>query len=119
RFRLTVDGQEVPIQYFSEIRGGDAVAPATSSGKEGWLAVPGVVPGQPVATSYLVFIDDYFAMTRDRDLALERLREELPALGPEDRMAIVAYDGDRVTMLSSWSQSSDELDTVLQRATSR
>ncbi len=119
RFRLTIDGREVPIEYFAEIRGGDAVAPATSGQKEGWLAVPGVVPGQPIATSYLVFIDEYFAMTRDRDLALERLRAELPALGPEDRMAIVAYDGDRVTMLSSWSQSPGELDDVLRNATTR
>jgi VWFA-related protein len=118
-FRLEVDGQQVPIEYFAEIRGGDAIAPATPGEKNGWLAVPGVVPGQPIATSYLVFIDEYFAMTRDRDLALERLRTELPALGPEDRMAIVAYDGDRVTMLSSWSQSPDELDSVLRGAATR
>ena len=78
-----------------------------------------MVPGQPVGTSYLVFIDDYFSLRLDRDRALERLRSELPALGPEDRMAIVAYDGDRVEMLSSWSRSSRELDSVLQRATSR
>jgi VWFA-related protein len=118
-FKLTVDGREVPIQYFSEIRGGDAVAPASPGAETGWLGVPGVVPGQPVGTSYLVFIDDYFSLRLDRDRALERLRSELPALGPEDRMAIVAYDGDRVEMLSSWSRSSRELDSVLQRASSR
>ena len=118
-FKLTVDGREVPIQYFSEIRGGDAVAPASPGAEKGWLGVPGVVPGQPVGTSYLVFVDDYFSLRLDRDRALERLRSELPALGPEDRMAIVAYDGDRVEMLSSWSRSSRELDSVLQRATSR
>jgi VWFA-related protein len=118
-FKLVVDGHPVPIRYFSEIRGGDAIAPATSGTLADWSAVPGVVPGQPVGTSYLVFIDDYFSLRLDRDRALERLRDEIPALGPEDRMAIVAYDGDRVDMLSSWSQSTDELESVLQKATSR
>ena len=103
-FTLTVDGRPVPIRYFTEIRGGDAIEPATSGSRSGWSAVPGVVPGQPVGTSYLVFLDDYFSLRADRDHAIERLRAELPALGPEDRMAIVAYDGDRVEMLSSWSQ---------------
>jgi VWFA-related protein len=118
-FTLTVDGRPVPIRYFSEIRGGDAIAPAAAGARADWSAVPGVVPGQPVGTSYLVFLDDYFSLRLDRDRALERLREELPALGPEDRMAIVAYDGDRVDLLSSWSQSTQELDSVLQKATSR
>jgi VWFA-related protein len=118
-FTLTVDGRSVPIRYFNEIRGGDAIEPAASGSQSGWSAVPGVVPGMPVGTSYLLFIDDYFSLRADRDHALERLRSELPALGPEDRMAVVAYDGDRVQMLSSWSQSIDDLENVLRRAESR
>jgi VWFA-related protein len=118
-FRLTVDGEEVPVQYFAEIRGGEGVSTSASSGRP---CTPGPTcgwHGGPIETSYLVFIDEYFTTQRDRDLALERLRSELPALGPEDRMAIVAYDGDRVDMLLSWSRSGDELDTVLRDAERR
>ena len=116
-FVLKVDGKPVPIGYFSEVRGGDAIEAGP-----GEVIVPGmpqVAPGTPVGTSYLLFIDDYFSLRADRDHALERLRAELPALGPEDRMAVVAYDGDRVQMLSSWSRSTDELEDVLRRAESR
>ena len=117
-FRLVVDGNEVPIEYFSEVRGGQALAtPAAGAG--GPKAVTAVEPGQAVGTSYLVFIDEFFAIGRDRDLVLEKLREELPALGPEDRMAVVAYDGSRLEMLSTWSQSSHQLERVLQLAKGR
>jgi hypothetical protein len=30
-FRLSVDGQALPIRYFTEVRGGDAVAPETAA----------------------------------------------------------------------------------------
>lgn len=116
-FRLLVDGQEVPIAYFSEIRGGDVVQGA--SGESGLANVPALVPGEPVGTSYLVFVDDYFSIPDDRNLVLESLRHELPLLGPQDRLAVVAFDGRRVQMLSSWEQSADRLDAVLREAEQR
>ena len=102
-FALKVDGAEVPIQYFTEVRGGDAIegppdAPVMVPG------VPQLAPGTPVGTSYLVFIDDFYPLARDRDLVIEKLSADLGRLRPEDRMAVVAYDGLQLEMLSSWSQ---------------
>src|SRR5690349_14495023 len=51
-FRLKVDGKEVPIEYFSEVRGGDAIAPGPSEGPP-VAGLPSLAPGSPVGTSYL------------------------------------------------------------------
>jgi VWFA-related protein len=116
-FLLTVDGKEIPIEFFTEVRGGGAV-----EGPSEGAAIPGVpqlAPGTPVGTSYLVFIDDFFAIERDRNHVLEKLIAELPQLRPEDRMAVVAFDGRQIDMLSTWSRSTAELERVLKKATSR
>ncbi|KAB2960342.1 MAG: VWA domain-containing protein [Thermoanaerobaculia bacterium] len=116
-FVLTVDGEEVSIDYFTEVRGGTAVE---LSAQAGMIAgVPDLVPGTPVGTSYLLFVDDYFSVERDRDQVLRGVREQLGQLGPADRMAIVAYDGAKLEMLSSWSQSAPELERALRKATDR
>ena len=114
-FKLTVDGNQVPIEYFSEIQGGLVV----DSGPAAGGGLPSLVPGQPVSTSYLVFVDDFFPIERDRNRVIQSLISELPLLNPEDRMAIVAYDGKRLSMLTSWSQSSAALDKALKAATLR
>ena len=113
-FVLTVDGQEVPIEYFTEVLGGTAVMPEATSG-----TVPALAPGVPVGTSYLVFIDEFFSRPDDRDRLLTRLIEQLPNLGTEDRMAIVAFDGRQVDMLSTWSNSVPALTRVLDHARDR
>jgi VWFA-related protein len=107
-FRLKVDGKEVPVEYFTEVRGGSAVAPAAESG-----AAPGgppsVEPGGRVGTSYLVFIDNYFATEFRRNEVLRTLKEQLSLLRPEDRMAILAWDGGKVAIVSNWSNSQTDL----------
>lgn len=116
-FSLKVDGEEAPIQYFTEVRGGDAI-----EGPSEGPAIPGVpqlAPGTPVGTSYLIFIDDFYPLQRDRDKVLEKISADLGRLRPEDRMAVVAYDGRRLEMLSSWSQSSAELERVFRKAMTR
>lgn len=116
-FSLKVDGKDQAIQYFTEVRGGDAI-----EGPSEEPAIPGVpqlAPGTPVGTSYLVFIDDFFPLQRDRDKVIERISADLPRLGPEDRMAVVAYDGRKLEMLSSWSQSVPELERVFRKAMTR
>jgi VWFA-related protein len=114
-FRLKVDGKEVPIDYFSEIVGGEVVTREGASVK----GVPSLLPGQPVGTSYLVFIDDFFTIARDRDRVLERLEQQAAALQPEDRMAVVAFDGQELTMLSSWTNSERVLQDALRKARAR
>jgi VWFA-related protein len=120
-FRLRVDGKEAPIQYFTEVRGGQAVA-AEEAGSGQSAAVqglPALAPGSPVGTSYLVFIDDYFSIPTRRDEVLRSLMDSLGRLGPEDRMAVVAFDGSKIEMLSNWSDSERALTRGFQQALGR
>jgi VWFA-related protein len=113
-FVLKVDGKPIKIEYFSEVRGGQAIALEAGAG-ETVQGLPDLAPGAPVGTSYLVFIDDYFSITPDRNLVLRSLKEDLAHLGPEDRMALVTYDGRHVEMLSSWSSSQRDLGRAIDR----
>ncbi len=125
-FRLRVDGKEVPIEYFSEVRDGEAQATPAASAEPARPAQPdpSAAPVQEVAagrvgTWYLVFIDDYFSIGLQRDAVLRGLKADLGRLGPEDRMAIVAYDGGRLAMLSNWSGSQAELARAFDQAMAR
>ena len=115
-FTLTVDGREVPIEYFTEVLGGTAIVPEAETAG---ATVPALAPGEDVGTSYLVFIDEYFSRPNDRDRILDRMIDQLPNLQPEDRMAVVAYDGKKIDMLSTWSQSVEALTRVLEKARDR
>jgi VWFA-related protein len=121
-FRLRVDGKEVPIEYFNEINDGQALAPPAEAGTtakpEAVPTVQGVAEGA-VGTYYLVFIDDYFAVASKRDSVLKSIKGDLSRLGPNDRMAIVAYDGGRLAMLSSWSGSPADLAKAFDKAMER
>jgi VWFA-related protein len=117
-FKLTVDGQPVPIDYFTEVRGGDAVIAA--AGETAPVpGLPALAPGERVGTSYLVFIDDFYSINRDRNQVIEALRDQLSMLGRDDRMAVVAFDGRQLEMLSTWSQSTRQLDRALRDAEAR
>ncbi|MEE8525470.1 MAG: VWA domain-containing protein [Thermoanaerobaculia bacterium] len=115
-FLLLVDSQEVPIEYFTEVSGGRAV---TRQDDSSTVAVPAVADDGTVGTSMLVFVDDSFSVKRDRDRAIDRLVEQLPVLGEADRMAVVAFEGDKLEMLSSWTGSIAELRRVLESAKER
>ncbi|HEY0781410.1 MAG TPA: VWA domain-containing protein, partial [Thermoanaerobaculia bacterium] len=107
-----------PIEFFTEVRGGTAVAPAAEVAAVQRL--PSLFPGNPVGTSYLLFIDDFFSLRGRRDEVLRAVKADLARLGPEDRMAVVRYDGRRLDSLSSWSRDAGELarslDGALQRS---
>ncbi|MEA2559093.1 MAG: hypothetical protein QOH06_597 [Acidobacteriota bacterium] len=120
-FRLRVDGKDVPVEYFTEVRGGQAIAAGEAgSGQSAAVqGLPALAPGSPVGTSYLVFIDDYFGVGARRNEVLRELMEDLGRLGPEDRMAIVAFDGKKVDMLSNWSGIERELHRAFQEAMTR
>ncbi len=114
-FELLVDGQPTPITYFTEIEDGLA-----RDGTAGDLAgVPSLDANAPVATNFLIFIDDLFSIRRDRNRVLERLEEDLRALGPADRVAAVAYDGKSAETLTTWTNSSSRLKEALDRARGR
>ena len=116
-FRLLVDGQEATIDYFTEVRGGEAVAAAGGEGIP--KGVPALAAGTTVGTSYLVFVDDFFATKHDRDLVLRSLATQSSALGPNDRMAVVSYDGKRLEMLSTWTSTVPTLERAFRAAMDR
>ena len=115
-FELSVDKEPVAIEYFTEVSGGTAVASNDAGESE---ALPALAPGEPVGTSYLVFIDDFFTLARDRDRVLDALAEQLPNLQSQDRMAVVAYDGRRVDMLTNWTDNIPLLTRELRKAKDR
>jgi VWFA-related protein len=118
-FALKVDGKTVPIEYFSEVRGGQAIAPGAAAAGETLPGLPSLAPGTAVGTSYLVFIDDYFSIQPRRNEVLRSLKEQLTRLRPEDRMAVVAYSGRSLDMLSTWSNSERVLSRAFDEALSR
>lgn len=119
-FRLRVDGKEVPVEYFTEVKEGRSVAPAeTDPAKPETGGLPGVGPAGAVPTWYLVFVDNYFSIPPKRDEVLRALKADLGRLGPEDRMAIVAWDGGRLSMLSNWSSSRSTLERAFDEAITR
>jgi VWFA-related protein len=118
-FRLRVDGREVPIAYFSEVRiGGAVAAPAGEEPAPAREAPAAVAPG-PVATHYLVFVDDYFTVGAHRNRVLARLAEQVTQLGPADRMALAAFDGRRLEVLSPFTGSGEELARRFEEAAQR
>lgn len=118
-FRLIVDGKPMAVEYFTEVREGEAQSQEPAGGPEATAAAPRSVATGAVRTNYLVFIDDYFSVERRRNEAVQSLKESVDRLGPNDRMAIVAFDGARLSMLSSWSDSSVALKRAFDEAIRR
>jgi VWFA-related protein len=96
-FDLRVDGKPMTVDYFAEVADGRGAAGA-------------------VGTSYLVFIDDSFGIAAPRNVVLTRLAQDLSLLGPEDRMAIVSWNGSRLLPLSGWSGDIAALTAALEQA---
>ncbi len=117
-FRLEIDGNVVPIEYFSEIRHGSAAdLPAAETIAEAPTStVPSVTPGKTVGTSFLLFVDDYFGHARDRKIVLENVIETVPRLGPKDRMAVVSFDGRKLNLVGNWETSRQDIVRNLRQA---
>jgi VWFA-related protein len=120
-FRLLVDGREVPIDDFTEVAGGEVAGAAPESSPPAAPAPPttaATLAAARIGTSYLVFIDESFAVAVDRDILLKRLAKDL-RLGPEDRMAIVAFDGRKLDRLIDWTGDREALLRTLEEARHR
>ena len=122
-FVLLVDGKEVPIEYFSEIRLSTAMTPPEADFGSSEVerspriaAIPSVTPGETVGTSFLVFVDNFFTIPRDRKVVIQKIIDDLPNLGPQDRMAVVAFDGRNLDLVGSWASSQTTIAENLRRA---
>jgi VWFA-related protein len=109
-FRLLVDGREVPVEFFTEVEEGSARAAGAAS------PVPA---GEAVGRNYLVFIDDSFSVSGARDKALQDVERDLALLGPEDRMAVLAFDGGAISVLARWTGDRAALAAALAEARRR
>lgn len=121
-FRLKVDGKPVSVEYFTEIREGQALAaptPGTQAGPERVAEPPAVEPGTQVGTHYLVFVDDYFLIASQRNDVLRSFKRDLAALQPADRMSVLAWDGGRLSRLADWTGSKEEIGRALDAAMAR
>ncbi len=117
-FELLVDGSPVPVDYFTEVVEGETAAPPAAAAPAAAAPQPPVPAGR-VGRSYLLFIDEGFSLATQRDQVLERLERELPRLGPEDRAAVVAFDGRRLDLLVPWTSDQAVLASTLQMARQR
>lgn len=114
-FRLYVGDREMPIAFFDEVREGRYVpGPIAVEGGE-----PELLEMEPVETSYLIFLDDYFTRPPYRNLVLDGFQDDLERVGPRDRFAVVAYDGRRLEVLTDWTQDRTELRAALDAAEDR
>ncbi|MCP4658836.1 MAG: VWA domain-containing protein [bacterium] len=126
-FQLIVDQEEVAIDYFSEIRQRQAVSPRPAA-KEGSqdetdsklppdrLPAPAVDAGETVATNFLLFVDNFFGIQRDRNRILRKLHDDLPLLSPNDRMAVVSFDGRELDLVGPWSSAPETIAENLHKA---
>lgn len=110
-FRLTVDGREVPLEFFDEVV--RASAGETIEGVE----VSGSTELEPIADpeqgrSFLLFFDEQFTDSRGRNALLKRLEDELEQFGPGDRMAAVRFAGGGLEVLTEWTDSAETLKEV-------
>ena len=108
RFRLLVDGEQVPIEYFSEIHDG--------TGVQSDNAVPGIEAGAPAGVNFLVFIDNMFPIKADRDVVLKALIERVRNLRPVDKGAVVSWDGELLDIMSDWTSSKEQLVAAFEAA---
>lgn len=119
-FKLLVDGEPTPIEYFSEVRGGalvetDGSESSNGSGAEEVLPAEIEDPGR----NYLVFIDDYFTDRRYRHRLLGNLIGNVGFLRPSDQMAIVRFEGYGLEVLSPWTSSHEDLEKAIAEARKR
>jgi len=115
-FTLYVDDQPVSVEYFTEVRDGAYVDTVDRYADEG------VVAGRPSGTSFLVFIDEFFPIGRDKKQVLTALKERVQSASdwaPQDRVAIVSWDGKGINVLTDWTNDRGTILAALDEAIAR
>lgn len=117
-FQLFVGDRQMPVAFFDEVRDGRYVpGPIAVDGTAGEPVA--VEELEPVETSYLLFLDDYFTRPPYRNVVLKGLQEDLDGLPVGDRFAVVAYDGKRLEVLLDWTPDRPALRAALDAARER
>ena len=114
-FKLLVDGEPMPVDYFTEIDDGRARASSDDRVAE----AAGPTADGTVGTNYLIFIDEVSAIRQSRDRILQHIENDVDRLGPTDRVAVVAFDGRSLTRITDWTNSRHEIESALRQARDR
>jgi len=115
-FTLFVDDQPVPIDYFTEVRDGAYVHTVDR------YADAGVIAGKPSGTSFLVFIDEFFSLDRDKQQVLNALKKRIQNAADwsqHDRVAIVSWDGKGIVVLTDWTNDKTAVLAAIDEASAR
>ena len=108
-FQILVDGQEVDVDYFSEILENRAVE------AEGGEAPPSIGDGDVVPTNYLFFIDDDHTHVTFRRPVLRGFADQLAELGLRDQVAVVVQSGAQLSVLSHFSADRERTRDALEQ----
>lgn len=112
-FTVRIGTEEVPLAHFDEVKLIDHRTAA-----EGSVPLGSEDPANRPTSNYLFFLDNELALKTRRNMALKFLRRELGRLEPGDQASIVAFDGEKLEILSEWSASTEQVDRVLEKAMS-
>ncbi len=111
-FVLYVDGEEVGIDYFTEIREGNVIDSASG--------VPDLSGVPNVGANFLIFIDEFFPIGRDKEQVLRAIAERIgDNMEANDRIAIVAWNGEGIETTIDWTSSVDEASAAMEVALER
>lgn len=112
-FKLFVDGNETPITFFSPVDEERRIA--GSIGDVGGDGKPPEWQGRNI----LVFLDEASMLKSRRNLVVRSVIKQIEELGSGDQMAVVAFDGLRLDVLSDWTADKERLVSVLQAVRQR
>ena len=105
-FRVLVDGEEVDVEYFTEVAHGRA---RDGNGE----TPPAVGQGGVVPTNYVLFVDDDHTQVAFRRPVLYGFRDRVAELPPHDRIAVVVQSRNRLELLSPFTTDRDVTRTAL------
>ena len=100
-FRILVDGEEVGVDYFTEILENRAVETAERE------APPAIGDGELVPTHYLLFVDDDHTGPGRRPV-LRGFADRLDGLHLQDQVAVVVQSQSRIEMLSAFTADREQ-----------
>lgn len=108
-FRILVDGNEVDIDYFTEILENRAVEAGEGE------APPAIGDGESVATNYVLFVDDDHTMASSRRPVLRGISDQLGNLGFSDQVAVVVQSRRRMELLSPFTADREQTRAALRQ----